>query len=118
MSAQQTPHVTAGDVAAIPPSFGYNYLSILLGKSVASLQSDRCRRPWALPPAGSIPGSKSPVWLLSDVLAWLAAHREPAVQRPSAPDPVEPEPPRRGRPTKREQIERQRAAAARQGGAA
>lgn len=59
-----------------PPAFGYDHLSLLLGRSVASLQADRCRKPTTLPPACTPPGTKSPRWLLTDVLAWLAHHRE------------------------------------------
>ncbi|WP_287966328.1 DNA-binding protein [Diaphorobacter sp.] len=115
ISAAFAPAATAGDTLTnFPPSFSYDGLSVLLCRSIASLQADKCRKPWTLPPACVIPGSKAPVWLLADVLAWLAQYREPARQRP--PEPAEP--PRRGRPTKREQIERQRAAAARQGSAA
>lgn len=40
------------------------HLSILLGRAVPTLQTDRCRRPWALP-AWPPPGAKSPIWLLS-----------------------------------------------------
>lgn len=84
------------------PAFGYDGLSILLGRSVASLQADRCRKPWTLPPACTPPGTKSPRWLLTDVLAWLEKHREPLVR---------PRDPRRGRPTKAEEIAARRSAA-------
>ena len=73
-------HQNAADKPAFkidfPPAFGYEGLSILLGRSVASLQADRCRKPETLPPACTPPGTKSPRWLLSDVLAWLEGHRE------------------------------------------
>ena len=58
------------------PVFGYDLLSVLLGRSVGTLQADRCRKPHTLPPACTPPGTKSPLWLLSDVLAWLESHRE------------------------------------------
>ncbi len=89
-----------------PPAFGYAHLSILLGRAVPTLQTDRCRRPWALPPACTPPGAKSPIWLLSDVIEWLNKHKDPAPATPAAPPPP---PRRRGRPTKREQLERQQA---------
>ena len=91
-----------------PPAFGYAHLSILLGRAVPTLQTDRCRRPWALPPACTPPGGKSPIWLLSDVIEWLNKHKDPAPA--TAPQP----PRRRGRPTKREQLERAQAAKAAQ----
>lgn len=61
---------------SFPPSFGFEGLSVLLGKDIATIQADRCRAPHKLPPACTPPGTKSPRWLLSDVLAWLASHRE------------------------------------------
>lgn len=87
-----------------PPVFGYDGLSVLLGRSVASLQADRCRKPWTLPPACTPPGTKSPRWLLTDVLAWLEKHREPLVR---------PREPRQGcgRPTKAEEIAARQSAA-------
>lgn len=94
---------------------GYEGLSRLLaGRSARALQADRCRKPGSLPPACVIPGVKSPVWIVADVLAWLAAHREPTVPAPA--------PAKRhvGRPTRREQLERAaaaRAAADAEGGA-
>jgi len=96
-----------------PPSFSYDGLSVLLNRSIPSLQADKCRKPWTLPPACKIPGAKAPVWLLADVLEWLASHREPAVEPPA----TEPSPRRRGRPTKVEQARRAAAAAAQRGAA-
>lgn len=96
-----------------PPSFSYDGLSVLLNRSIPSLQADKCRKPWTLPPACKIPGAKAPVWLLADVLEWLASHREPTVEPPA----TEPAPRRRGRPTKVEQARRAAAAAAQRGAA-
>lgn len=59
-----------------PPSFGFEGLSVLLGKDVATIKADRCRAPHKIPPGCMPPGTKSPRWLLTDVLAWLASHRE------------------------------------------
>lgn len=96
---------TGGDPAFkvdFPPAFGYDHLSILLGRTVASLQRDRYRKPNTLPPACTPPGTKIPRWLLTDVLAWLAQHREPKVaQHPAKP----------GRPTKSREVAARRAAA-------
>jgi len=70
---------------SFPPSFGFEGLSVLIGKDIATIQADRCRAPYKLPPACTPPGTKSPRWLLSDVLAWLASHREAEVTGPSRP---------------------------------
>lgn len=77
-------------------------LSRVLRKSVSSILADRSRAPHRLPPACTPHGTRQPLWILGDVLEWLAAHREPNV----APPAVEPAPPRRGRPTKAEQARR------------
>lgn len=84
-----------------PPAFGYEGLAQLLGRTVATLQADRCRRPTALPPACTPPGTKSPRWLLADVLEWLSAHRE-VEDRTPADVPVKRG---RGRPSKVETVE-------------
>lgn len=93
-----------------PPAFGYDHLSILLGRTVASLQRDRYRKPNTLPPACTPPGTKIPRWLLADVLAWLALHREAPGGKGGAlcggtATKV-------GRPTKSQQVAARRAAAA------
>ena len=73
--------------APYPPVLGYAQLSILLGRTVGTLQADRCRKPESLPPACTPPGTRQPLWLLSDVLAWLAEHREaPPRRRPGRPE--------------------------------
>ena len=88
-----------------PPAFGYDHLSLLLGRSVASLQADRSRKPTTLPPACTPPGTKSPRWLLTDVLAWLAQHREAKARQQRQAGKV-------GRRTKSEEIAARRAAEA------
>ncbi len=99
-------HDPAGEPAIkvdFPPAFGYDHLSLLLGRSVASLQSDRVRKPTTLPPACTPPGTKSPRWLLIDVLVWLAQHRESTIRQPQRkPGP--------GRRTKSEEVAARRAA--------
>ena len=76
----------SNDVLPFPPVIGYAQLSVLLGRTVGSLQADRCRKPESLPPACTPPGTRQPLWLLSDVLAWLEEHREaPAPRRPGRP---------------------------------
>lgn len=123
--APQVPAQVSADLDALvsqlraqtqfPPSFSYDGLSILLNRSTPSLQADRSRKPWTLPPACEVPGSKSPIWLLSDVLAWLASYRQPVVQPPATPD-LTPIPRRRGRPTKASQLARARTVAGGKGG--
>lgn len=83
-----------------PPVVGYEGLSQLLQRSVATLQADRCRNPASVPPACTPPGSRNPLWVVSDVIEWLQQHRQPVALPPSDPPPR-----RRGRPTKAEQLE-------------
>lgn len=83
-----------------PPAFTYDGLSLLLGRSVPSLQADLCRKPDSLPPPCRIPGTRQPIWLLVDVLAWIASHREGV--RPLKRK-------KRGRPTKADQVARRQA---------
>lgn len=85
-------------VINFPPVFGYDGLSQLLGRSRETLQADRCRKPHSLPPPCSPPGTKQPLWLLEDVIAWLEQYRQPTAAQPAAK--------KRGRPTKAEQIAR------------
>lgn len=55
-----------------PPAFGYEHLGQLLHRSPASLQAAFSRKPASLPPAHRPLGTKQPLWLLTEVLAWLA----------------------------------------------
>lgn len=89
-----------------PPAFGYDHLSLLLGRSVPTLQMDRFRKPWTLPPACTPPGTKSPRWLLTDVLAWLAQHREAKAKNQQQPQ-VEKK--KVGAPTKAKRVAARRA---------
>lgn len=59
-----------------PPVIGVEELAALLRKSVVTILNDRSRAPVKLPPECTPPGTKSPIWLLSDVLKWLADHRD------------------------------------------
>lgn len=70
-----------------PPAFGVGTLSQLIELSVKSIQTYRSRSPHKLPPACSLPDARNPVWLLTDVLDFLANHREPA---PALPPPSKP----------------------------
>lgn len=84
-------------------------LATYLHKSVASIRSDSTRNPQSLPPICRLPGTKRLLWRMEDVQAWIDQHVRceapvPAMQRPDL-SPA----PRRGRPTKAEQVTRQRA---------
>lgn len=83
----------SANLQSFPPAFQADVLSLILGKSVAAILADRSRAPHRLPPACSPPGTRRPTWLLSDVLAWLAEHREAPVAAPErapAKSPVAP----------------------------
>lgn len=110
-------HATNADQGTTPPIFGISVLSELIQKSPASILADRSRAPHRVPPSCEPPGSKQPLWLLSDVLDWLRQYQRVAVPPPPAP----PEAPRRrgpGRPTKAEQARRAAAVAQQQEGGA
>ena len=78
--------LVAGTPTQFPPVIGYVLLSVLLSRTVGTLQADRCRKPESLPPACTPPGTRQPLWRLDDVLAWLEEHREaPAPRRPGRP---------------------------------
>lgn len=105
MSILPLPSAASGGVRIhldFPPVVGVEQLAYLLCISPATLLANRSRAPWRLPPACVPDGSKKPVWLLTDVLEWLAAHREAAAVPVSE---ATPPPPRPGRPTKIEQKE-------------
>lgn len=63
-------------VLNFPPVVGYDGLSRLLGRTVQTLQADRCRNPASVPPASTPPGSRTPLWVVAEVIAWLQQHRE------------------------------------------
>ena len=83
-------------------------LSQYLHKSVASIRSDATRNPQSLPPICRLPGTKRLLWRVEDVENWLAEHVEGVAppQRPTV--AFDDHKPRRGRPTKAEQLARQR----------
>ncbi|MBO1249439.1 DNA-binding protein [Comamonas denitrificans] len=85
----------------LPPVLGVTELSVLLHKSPGVILADRVRAPHRLPPCCTPPGTRQPLWILQDVLDWLRQF-----QKQPAPAPVKK---RQGRPTKREQLERQQA---------
>lgn len=97
--------------SAFSPVLGLDGLSVLLQKAPASILADRCRAPHRLPPACTPPGSKQPLWLTADVLAWLSGFREaPCVLPETAPARRGP-----GRPRKVDQVAAARATARAEG---
>lgn len=96
-------------LSSFPPAFGVDQLADLLDKTPAAILADRSRAPHRVPPACLPYGTQKPVWLLADVVAWLATHREPTVEPPAGTR-------RRGRPTKAEAAARAAAVQA-EGGA-
>ena len=80
-------------------------LGLVLCKTPLSIQCDLSRAPHRLPPPIRIENTRQTLWLESTVLAWLQERQ------------VETKP-RRGRPTKRHQMDRAERAAAPAGGAA
>lgn len=82
-------------------------LAECLHKSVASIRSDATRNPRSLPPICRLPGTKRLLWRVEDVERWLAEHVDGSVMlAPTA--AAESLQKRRGRPTKAEQVARQR----------
>ena len=85
---------------SLPPRLlGAEAIGVLLHKTTATVWCDLSRAPERLPPPIRIPGTRKALWLESAVLAWL---QERQVQAK----------PQRGRPTKRQQIDRATSAAA------
>ena len=99
-------NTTAGNTTGTADVLDLGDLSRVLRKSVSSILADRSRAPHRLPPACTAPGTRQPLWILSDVLDWLRTHREPAVAVEQSAVEVEPAPRRPGRPTKAEQARR------------
>ncbi len=86
----------------IGPVLDVDGLAQLLHRDRATILADRCRAPERVPPAHKARGTKEPLWLLDEVLAWLRAHPDSrADAKPAA---------RRspGRPRKADQVQRAR----------
>lgn len=95
-------------IAGYPPVLNVLQLAELIHKTPQSVLADRSRAPHRLPPSCEPPGTKSPLWLLTDVLDWLRHYQRVATPPPA---PAAPDVPRRrgpGRPTKAEQARRAR----------
>lgn len=99
-TSQAAPAAAARIYLDFPPALTADLLSGLIGQSIPTILANRSRAPHKLPPACLPPGTKQPVWLLADVLAWLASHREPPT-----PQPITVVASRRGSPTKVERAE-------------
>lgn len=78
-----------------------------LHKSIASIRSDATRNPRSLPPICRLPGTKRLLWRAEDVESWLAEHVDGVSTASSIKDNLQVQP-RRGRPTKAEQVARKR----------
>lgn len=91
------------------PLLTVDQLAAILHKSPASIRSDASRKSSSLPPICRLPGNKRLLWRQHDVDAWLAQFaslgvQQAAVQAASAVSKAK----RRGRPTKKEQVTRER----------
>jgi predicted DNA-binding transcriptional regulator AlpA len=80
-------------------TYSADMLGAVLHKTIGSIWADLSRAPHRLPPPIRVEGMRQAIWLESTVLAWLQERQVDAA-------------PRRGRPTKRQQIERAARAAA------
>lgn len=82
-------------------------LSKCIHKSVASIRCDATRKPHSLPPICRLPGTKRLLWRVEDVECWLATHVAVTGQSDHANGAID-RLPRRGRPTKVEQVAKRR----------
>jgi len=88
-------------------------LSVFLQKTVASIRSDVSRNPMSLPPICRLPGTKRLLWRIEDVERWLAYHvSDPDGFEAQSVELVEV---KRGRPSKTDQIKKQKALSLSQG---
>lgn len=85
-------------------------LAVYIHKSVASIRSDASRNPASLPPICRPPGTKRLLWRIEDVEGWLALHVRGEAVPVAVPPANDNAKPKRGRPTKAEQVARQRRA--------
>jgi len=83
-------------------------LSAYLHKSVTSVRSDTVRNPTSLPPICRLPGTKRLLWRIEDVESWVAQHVQGSPTETTAPVVNNDTKRKPGRPTKAEQIARQR----------
>lgn len=95
-----------GDQFSMQALLTVDQLAACLRKSVASIRSDATRNPRSLPPVCRLPGTKRLLWRVEDVENWLGEHVSAVVVAAKA--ELTPGASRRGRPTKSEQLARQR----------
>ncbi|MFW0757190.1 DNA-binding protein [Pseudomonas sp. GL-B-12] len=81
-------------------------LSDCIHKSVTSIRSDVTRNPLSLPPICRLPGTKRLLWRAEDVERWLADHVSGFATAGTATD--EAIKAKSGRPTKAQQIKKQK----------
>jgi len=96
----QTMHPLASS-DSLPKILFIEQLSALIGKTATTIRTCATNQKYAhlIPRPFKMPNSRRLCWYEHDVLVWIDSHR-----------PAEPPPPRRprGRPTKAEQLARQR----------
>lgn len=90
------------------PLLTVDELASYIHKSVASIRSDATRNPASLPPICRLPGTKRLLWRIEDVERWIAQHIHSESAASVIPVPDDAAKPKRGRPTKAEQVARQR----------
>lgn len=85
-------------------------LASRIHKSVPSIRSDATRNPQSLPPICRLPGTKRLLWREADVVRWIAKYVNfpEDAEKDATASTLNDAPKRsRGRPTKRQQIQRQ-----------
>lgn len=82
-------------------------LAPIIRKSVETIQSDASRNPKSLPPICRLPRTKRLLWREEDVERWLAAHVDGMTEAAAIAVSGQHQP-RRGRPTKAEQIAKEK----------
>lgn len=93
----------------VRPLLSVDELASYIHKSVASIRSDATRNPQSLPPICRLPGTKRLLWRIEDVEQWLSQYvADSAYTLTSANQTQHPPTPKRGRPTKAEQVAKQR----------
>ncbi|OYW40159.1 MAG: hypothetical protein B7Z35_02050 [Hydrogenophilales bacterium 12-61-10] len=90
------------------PLLTVDELASYIHKSVASIRSDATRNPASLPPICRLPGTKRLLWRIEDVERWIAQHIHGDPAHHIGPSPNHDAKSKRGRPTKAEQVARQR----------
>lgn len=87
------------------PLLTIELLAIQINKSVASIRSDASRNPKALPPICRLPGTRRLLWRKEDVMIWQDQHVAARTTNAGAITSATNVAVKRGRPTKRQQLE-------------